>query len=67
MTDFKLLEQKIGDSHLSMTALSALSGVKRETLYNRRKGIGEYTASEIVGLTRALHLTREDRDAIFLG
>ena len=33
---------------------------------NRKKGIGEFTASEIVGIVNALRLTAEERDAIFL-
>lgn len=65
MTDFKLLQDVINESQLTITALARLSGIKRETLYNRFKGKGEFTASEIAGLTRALKLKKPERDAIF--
>lgn len=66
MTDIDLLLSKISDSGMTMVAISKKSGIVRETLYNRLNGIGEFTASEIVGLSNALHLTRPERDKIFL-
>lgn len=65
MTDFELLHKKIIQARISMTALSELSGIKRETLYNRFKGIGEFTASEITGLCGALHIDNDERESIF--
>ena len=50
-----------------MVAVASKSGIKRETFYNRLAGIGEFTASEIVGITEALHLSKPERDHIFLG
>lgn len=49
-----------------MTAIAKKGGIARETLYNRLNGIGEFTASEIVGLSYALKLTKRQRDEIFL-
>ena len=49
-----------------MTAIARKSYISRETLYNRLNGVGEFTASEIVGLTYALKLTKHERDIIFL-
>ena len=49
-----------------MTAIAKKSYISRETLYNRLNGLGEFTASEIVGLTHALKLTKHERDIIFL-
>lgn len=49
-----------------MTAIAKKGGIARETLYNRLNGIGEFTASEIVGLSYALKLTKKQRDEIFL-
>ena len=66
MTDFKLLTEAIERSGKPMVRIAEDSGIRRETLYNRLKGIGEFTASEINGLTRALRLTKNERDAIFL-
>jgi DNA-binding phage protein len=48
-----------------MVAISEKSGIKRETLYQRLKGSGEFTASEIVGLVNALRLNKTQREAIF--
>lgn len=65
MTDFVLLNKAIEASGMPMTTIAARSGIKRETLYNRLKGIGEFTASEIVALTNTFRLTKEERDSIF--
>ena len=65
MHGIELLRQKMKDSGMSMTAIAKKSGILRETLYNRLNGIGEFTASEIVGLTEALHLTTDEREKIF--
>lgn len=66
MVNIELLQEKIEESGMTMVAISRKSGIKRETLYNRLNGIGEFTASEISGLTKCLHLTRRERDGIFL-
>ncbi len=66
MTDIEQLKRVINDSGIKMVALAEKSGILRETLYNRLNGIGDFTASEIVGLTQALNLTKEQRDEIFL-
>lgn len=65
MTDFVLLNKTIEESGMPMTLIASRSGIKRETLYNRLKGIGEFTASEIVALTHVFKLTMEERDRIF--
>lgn len=65
MVDIELLKQEIDESGLTMVAIAAKSGILRETLYNRLAGKGEFTASEIAGLTKALRLTKPRRDRIF--
>lgn len=65
MTDLELLKKVIDNSGITMVALAEKSNIKRETLYNRLKGIGEFTASEITGLSEALNLNTEGRDSIF--
>lgn len=65
MTDITMLKSAITDSGMTMVALSKKAGITRETLYNRLNGIGEFTASEIVGLSDALHLRNADRNRIF--
>ena len=56
----------INDSDMTKTAIAKKAGMDRGTLYNRLAGKGEFTASEIVGLTEALRLDKEQRDYIFL-
>ena len=66
MVNIEKLKTIIDDSGMTMVAISKKSGIKRETLYNRLIGVGEFTASEIVGITNALRLTKAERDDIFL-
>ena len=66
MANMEMLKNVIDDSGMTMVSISKKSGIKRETLYNRLSGIGDFTASEIVGLTKALKITKTERDQIFL-
>lgn len=66
MADIELLKNKIESSGMKMSSVAKKSGIVRETLYNRLNGIGEFTASEIVGLSKTLRLSVEERDQIFL-
>lgn len=66
MADIELLKKKIADSGMTVKAISEKSGILRETFYNRLKGSGEFTASEIVALTKTLRLSKSERDKIFL-
>lgn len=66
MPDIKMLKNKITDSGMTVKAVAEKSGILRETLYNRLKGVGEFTASEIVSLSNVLNLSQTERDDIFL-
>lgn len=66
MPDIKMLKDKITDSGMTVKAVAEKSGILRETLYNRLKGVGEFTASEIVSLSNVLNLSQTQRDDIFL-
>lgn len=66
MANLDMLNAAIQDSGMTMKAVAEKSGIVRETLYNRLAGKGEFTASEIVGLTSALRLSKDERDQIFL-
>ncbi len=66
MPNMDLLRQKIDDSGMTVTAIANKSGMLRATLYNRLNGCGDWTASEITGMTKALRLTRAEREKIFL-
>jgi hypothetical protein len=66
MTNFELLEEIMSKSGATIDAVAKAAHFSRETYYNRKKGIGEFTASEIARITNCLRLTTEERDAIFL-
>ena len=65
MTDFNRLNSAIEQSGLPMTTLAERTNIRRETLYNRLKGKGEFTASEIVGLCEVLKINKTERERIF--
>ena len=65
MVRMDLLQKAIDDSGMTMTSIAKKSNIERTTLYNRLAGVGEFKASEIDSLTKALRLTREERDIIF--
>lgn len=65
MTDFGLLREKIDDSGMTMVAIAEKTGILRETLYNRFKGVGDFTASEMLAIADTLRLSNEERDRIF--
>ena len=64
MTDIDSLKEAIRRSGISLTFLAQKTGVSRETLYNRFQS-GDFKLSEIEAITKALQLTREQRDEIF--
>lgn len=65
MADIALLRERISDSGMTMVAVAKKANIGRVTLYNRLNGTGEFTAPEIVGLTKALNLSKPDREKIF--
>lgn len=65
MADISLLKERISESGISMTNIARKANMGRVTLYNRLNGSGEFTAPEIVGLTKALNLSKTDREKIF--
>lgn len=67
MTDLELLKHRIDESGMTMVAISQKTGILRETLYNRLNGKGEFTASEIVSLSKVLNLSTAERSEIFFG
>ena len=66
MVKLEKLKTIIKESGIPMTVIAKRSNIKRETLYNRLNGIGDFTASEIVGLKKTLKLTVKDIENIFL-
>lgn len=66
MANLDLLNKLIDESGMTMIAISQKSGIERGTLYNRLAGKGEFTVSEVIGLSKTLKLTKTQRDNIFL-
>lgn len=66
MADLNALNAKIKDSGMTIEAIAERANMKRYTLDRRLRGEGEFTASEIVGLTKALRLKLSERNNIFL-
>lgn len=66
MLNAELLKSKINKSGISITAIASKLGLSREAVYHKMKGKSEFSATEIVVLTEVLHLSRDERDKIFL-
>ena len=65
MTDKEKLMGKISESGIKLGFLCEQLGICRFTFSRKLANLSEFTASEIVKLTELLHLTPEERDAIF--
>ena len=65
MANIEALKEKISDTGMPISTLAKRAGITRGTLYNRLAGVGEFTASEIMGITSSLKLTRTERERIF--
>ena len=65
MTDFDKLESIMKRSGATIKAISQAAGFTRETYHNRRNGVGEFTAREILAISECLRLTPQERDEIF--
>ena len=66
MPDMERLNQVIEESGMKVSVIAAKTGIHRVTLYHRLKGRGEWKASEIKNISDALHLSKPERDKIFL-
>ncbi len=63
--NYKLLDEKIRSSGMTMVAIAEKTGILRETLYNRLNGRTEFKASEIIRISQVLNLSNVERDRIF--
>lgn len=66
MSDIARLKEIMSESGIPKAEIARRAGIERVTLYNRLAGSGDFTAREIIGLTRTLKLTKTQRDEIFL-
>ncbi len=65
MTDTELLKLAVERSGVTITFLATRLNCSRNRVYSILRG-AECSASEIVVLSEALHLTNSERDDIFL-
>lgn len=66
MVDINLLKTTIDESGMTLKAVAKRAGIPYHTLCRRLHGHGDFSADEIVGLTRALRLKVSERNDIFL-
>lgn len=64
--DIEKLLIEIEKSGMSIPTIAERANMDKYVLYNRLKGMGEWKASEITGLSKALRFTKRKRDEIFL-
>lgn len=65
MTDTKSLKIAIMRADISHEEIAYKLGITRETLWRKINNITEFKAREIMLLRDILHLSNEQRDAIF--
>ena len=65
MSDISMLKNRISNSGMTMVSIAKRAGIGRVTLYNRLNGKGEFTASEMMGLKKALNLSNAEWKQIF--
>lgn len=65
MTDTVLLEQKIQESGYKTSHIADKLGLTFQGFQNKRKGVSEFYAKEIVILSDLLKLTKREREQIF--
>lgn len=66
MVDREKLREKIEDSGMTLKALGQKSGVEPYTITRRLNGDGEFTVTEMVGISKALKLSKSEQRDIFL-
>lgn len=66
MANLEMLKAKIEESGMPKETIAKRAGMKRWTLDRRLDGEGDFKASEIVGISKALHLKMSERNEIFL-
>lgn len=66
MANLEMLKAKIEESGMTKESIAKRAGMERWTLDRRLDGKGDFKASEIVGLSKTLHLKASERNEIFL-
>lgn len=66
MTDTIRLKQILLEKGITIRGLSALTGIKVQTLSNKINNVTEFTQSELVAIQNALNLSNKQMREIFL-
>lgn len=66
MTDTIRLKQILLEKGITIRELSALTGIKVQTLSNKINNVTEFTQSELVAIQNALNLSNKQMREIFL-
>lgn len=66
MVNTEMLMAKIGKSGLKLSYIAANAGLSYAGLRKKLDGETDFKASEIVALSSLLHLSKNERDTIFL-
>ena len=66
MTDTVKLKQILLEKGITIRELSALTGIKVQTLSNKINNVTEFTQSELVAIQNALNLSNKQMREIFL-
>ena len=66
MVNTEMLSRAIKDSGLKTGFIASSIGISTMSLQRKVEGETEFKASEIVGMTNLLRLTKSQRDQIFL-
>ncbi len=61
----ELLLEKIEGSLIPKSSIAEELGITRQAFYKKLNGAREFKTSEVKKLAKLLHLTSEERDAIF--
>lgn len=65
MTNTQMLRERIDASGLKLRYIASYLGITYQGFLKKMNNATEFKASEIRGLHDLLHLSRDDRDAIF--
>ena len=65
MADMEMLKQRIDESGCKLGYLALNMGLSRAGLYKKLNGDCEFKVSEVLSISRLLHLSDADRDSIF--
>ena len=64
--DYVKLNEVVDGSGLVKTRIAAEMGISPQSFQDKMRGRRNWTLKDVIGFSRALHLTNKQRDDIFL-